>query len=249
MDIAILFRLTGIFVGILLGVFSTLIFINTRGGSKGWKYIAGAGVIFFLWSITQLIFTMFYEWYEIKVFMSFITWVVVGTFMPLGYMRLGLDFGQKMPRFFSPKPFLITVGVLWALLLILNLVVMPFTSILQEIAGVAHIIMTVMLWAGAVYPVYLLWKASRNWVWLFLLLFAVFLPIGSGLGSYSHACCSHSEEQFEDACAEISVHYADVVYLPCSQGALGVAKLYNLIELPFIVLLAIGHIGIWKQLR
>ncbi|MFO7710676.1 MAG: hypothetical protein R6V53_02835 [Candidatus Woesearchaeota archaeon] len=245
MDLRTSFELFGILIGFLIGFFSYRIFINTRGGSRGWKYIAIGSFSFFVWALIQVIFTLIWPLEAIRIFAGFLTWSLIAALLPLGYMQLNLDFGKEMPRFFRPKAFLITFGIFWLVLLLINLI-MPFDSILYELAGISLVTLTVFAWVGGVYPAYRLWWDSKNWMFLMLFLFVLLIPFGTGLGAYTHGCCFSEDVP---ACNQITTQYANVLYIPCIEGILNIGAYYNLLEMPIILILAAGLIGLWKKLR
>ena len=244
MDFALLFRLLGLFLGLALGLLSYRIFVFTRGASDGWKYITAAGMLLFLWAVGQLFYKVLGLPDVFKEALGFICFSVISIAVVASFASFLKDFGYKS-GFFTMRNMLILYGVYWAVFLVLNFLVFSYTSVIRELAGIAHFSLTVVVGIGGIYPAYRLWKGSKKWMWLQIFLFALLVPIGVLLGAYTSGCC----EQPLAVCQGLNLDYAEILPVACIPAILALSKYYHALILLGLIFVTLGFYGFWRKLR
>lgn len=244
----LIFVFSHLILGILVGFFSMRIFLDTKGRSRGWRYLGISGLFVFLWTVALTILTPL-GFISLKLLISSICWLVIGTIFPLGLIILGLDLGKRMHPFFHTKPFLSTVVFLWTLLIFINIIVLPYDSLLLEIAGISRIVMAITFLVTALLPVFLLWRDSLSWAWFMMLLFVIIMPISVIMGSYANGCCLREGQTYQSLCKDLSIQYADTLYPPCNAQLLSISYFYIYLETMSYIFFGLALFGLWRTNR
>lgn len=243
MEIMALFRIAAIFLGLVFGFFSYRIFILTKGSSNGWTYMSIAGIVLSFWAIIQVAFI---ENFLIVNLTSFVGFTAIGVLLPLGFITLNRNFGIQLCSFFSGKSLAGFYAGGWAILLILNLLVLKPAFPLAELAGIAHFLLRVMA-LYTIYPLFKMWRQRGRWFWLLNVIFVTLIGVSIIMGAYFAGGCEKMDEPIE-MCNSLSTHYSEILPMPYPEGVVSVTSFYHGLLLPGLVAGAIGFVGIWRQL-
>ncbi len=241
MDIVMLgFRIFTIFIGLLVGFISYRIFVLSKGSVNSWAYIAFSGFALAGWAITQALFDGNMLLINIS---SIIGYTAIALSFPIGLVKLNAVFGIKLNKFFSTKIMLTIYGLLLALLLALNFLLIPIENITSKLAAIALFLMGVMsLYAS--YPSYKIWKQTGRWFWMFLFTFTVLVGMGLVIETYFGGTCEVDQEVSE-VCEEFSKHYSGIIPAPAVSEYVDLTPLYYIFHLMLLIGLIFGVAGLY----
>ena len=184
------FRLLSIVLGLVLGFFSYKIYATTKNGTNsGWFYMSVAGLMLCIWACLQAITVLFFDLPTLKIISSLVCFSVISLVVPLGIINLNKSFKIDIPKFFGEKSMYLIYFSLWAVFIVFNLVIWRFNSVLMELAGIAHLMLSLMFFFS-LYPAYKLWRTTKVWTWLLIFLFVFFTAISIIPGAYTSGCCN-----------------------------------------------------------
>ncbi len=248
MELATIYRIVAIFLGLLIGFFSYRIYKLTKGSSKCWKYISLAGMVLFIWAGIQMPIMLTFDLPALRDISSMIAWIVLGIIIPISYVLLNQTFGIKLPKLYTVKNIMLAYSLLWAILMIYNFMTSSTKNILIELSSISHIVLFVMFLI-AIYPSILLWQNTKKWPWLFIMIFTIVMGFGIILSNYTSACCYEGNPLVKDSCGEYTSTYSMAFPYSCSADFLGFAKKNHFIQIFGLVSAIIGFYGLWTKLR
>ena len=247
MDLFIIFRLVSVILGLAIGFFSFRIYQITKG-SSAWFYMVLGGTFLCIWACLQSIFILWFpEMRILTILSSLICFSVISYVVPIAIVKLNNSFGISLPKFFSEKSITVLYIVFWLVLLVINLI-MPFANLLMELAGIAHLMMTIML-IIIIYPTYLLWKKTKVWIWMLLLLFVIIGAFSIGMGAYKGGCCNDHKLDSGSVCDTIKMDYSETIPLPCNSTAVSISALDSIPLTISVLLVVVAFYGMWRRLK
>jgi hypothetical protein len=215
-----LFRIASIFMGILVAYFTYRIYVMTKGGSKGWKYMAITGASLFLWATFQVIFSLFITG-DLARFIRIISGTILfpiitiyGLLCPIALLK---DMEIKKHKFLTERNAWYYFLSLMILLLFYNLLLIFPQEIFSELLSVAHDLVP-LCFIFATYGYYLLWKGTKKGVWIVMYLGTLLIVVGTILNSLSANCCGTPDisQNLKSLCQEgYRYDYVASTPIPC----------------------------------
>ncbi len=178
-----------LFGGIVIAYFSYNIYTKTKGGSRGWAYLAICGIVLGIYSFNDSISLMI----NIppiqniqKLILDGVSYFLLNLFMCLGVIELIEGFGLKKSKFLNKKFFLILFSLIVIVLFTYNLIT-PNFGFLPESVSIT-ISLFLFTFPFSFYGFYVLWKNTKLLAWFLILISTIFLFFGS----FSEQVCANS---------------------------------------------------------
>ncbi len=244
MELMTFFRIFTIFLGTILGILSYKIFVLTKGSIRSWIYLVISGFTIAAWAILQ---TALPDMSLVVNLSSIIGYIIIAIFLPLGFIRLSNNFGIELNWLFTAGFMIPAYCTLWVVLLIVNLIILPYSEIMPVLAGISHILLALMSIYMA-YPLYRIFEQTRKWFWGLMFVFSILLGVGIFLGAYFAGACEANPEVSE-LCEDFSTHYSEVVPLPYLQGLVDFASLYHILLFGALIFASFGLYGTMRNLK
>ncbi len=187
-QIYIFFRLFSLVFALLGGVFSYLIYKLTKGGSKGWKYLAIGAISISLWGLSQLVFIII-NIQVIRVALSALFKFIFGVFILLGSIKLVEDMGIKKLNWLNTRNAIIYSFFVYFIFLIYNLLI-PYENILIEMDTITMVTNVFCLFPTSL-NFYRLWKGTEIKKYAFLFLGSLGGFLGESLIPYIASACEN----------------------------------------------------------
>ena len=248
--LTIVFRSAAIIIGLLMAIFSYLIYKATRGSSKGWLYLTIFGTSLFFWSTSAMLFKLA-DWFWPRVISGIIFLIMMAYFVPISYTKLAEDLGVKRPKWLTTRftAYLVTI---------ILIIVLIFNSFLGDYFGMdflARKLLSVAHWSlgltilFACLPTYLLMISTKKSPWILAFMFTLIIGVGLNLGQYYDGCCGEGGQlKDENICSKYDLDYMKVYDLPCSESLVGLGMKYQLFLLLGIILGDISFYQLWRRL-
>jgi hypothetical protein len=248
MELFVVFRLLSIILGLTLGFFSYKIYIITKDGTnRGWFYLSIAGIMLCIWACVQAVTVIFFDLPTVKIISSLICFAIISLVVPLGIINLNKSFRIETHKFFGEKSMYIIYLGSWTVLIVFNLIVWQFNSLLMEFAGIAHLMLSFMFFF-TLYPALKLWMTTRVWTWLLIFLFVIFTAISIIPGAYTSGCCNDNKASVGNACEKLQLDYAEIIPFQCTNSAVLITKNYHYLLLTGIVIAVVAFYGLWRKM-
>ena len=239
------FRIMGMFVGVLVCYFSYGLLKATRGASKGWLYFTITGLMLSAWTVFMTIFTLIdVPMGRVITSILFIPGSIV---LAASFARLANDFGMSTPSWLTARNIWISNGVL--------LLVLFSTAFYLKRSDPLSVLVSVIILDAvianviAIIGTYYMYRSSKRKIWLSLMIFALFFMLGQFSCFYSGNCCSEGAI-FEDnaACTGFELDYIQVFPIPCSDLPVNLSRMgYNLLSIAAILMVG-NFYYLWKKL-
>ena len=241
----LIFRLSGIIVGLALALFSYSIMKATKGASKGWLYFTIAGFFFFMFTVTSSLFTVL----DITIarIISHILFIPGTIVLVASFAQLTEDFNIRKPSWLSPRNIVIAnIGII----IVLFLFYLAYTDM-----AILPMLLTVVIFDAmlvnflGIFSTYYLWRGTSRKIWLSLLAFTLLFMLGQLSAIYSGQCCSEvAPFTAEPACADYILDYVRIFPVPCNTMGVAFADIgYNALTLGGLLLVA-NFFYLWRKL-
>lgn len=229
-------RVPAILLGVLVGYFALCLYRITKGGSNGWLYLSVKGMCLFFWAITALLFTLI-DIPLLRYLSGAIFLFGIAFTFPITYTKLARDFGAEMPKWFNVKTCSLVVVGAYLLLLVGNVLTDNFREPLVTLLTISHLSLGIGALI-AIYPTYILMKATNQNPWKLAFLFAVVIALGMNFGQYYNNCC-HEDGIMTDepVCEGYDLDYNKIYGSPCIGAIVGIGKFYQLSLVAGIIIL------------
>jgi hypothetical protein len=245
MSVTEIFRSVSIIAGILIGLFAYRIYVLTKGGSKGWKYLTIAGMSLSIWASLQVIFMFILPIKLVRVIAGMFLFPLMAFFSPIATTTLLKDMKIKKPKWFTQKNMIYYFSLASVLLLIYNILT-PFNDFLAEILSIVHTLIPVsfiLLVLGS----YFIGKGTKQRAWMLISAGSIALIVGTALISYTGNCCGNSAGL--KLCEGYVYDYVPSTPLPCVASILPVALNGAAFQLAGILLYCDAFLRIWKPME
>lgn len=180
-------------VGFLIAYFSFDIYRLTKGGSKGWKYMAYGCIpmgVYAIWGVfdTMLQFSIPYR-LEFLLLMTGLCVFMLQIFLPLGTQGIGKDIGARLPGWYTSRNILVFLAVIFLGLVAYNFM-LPIAGVADEIVSIGFFSLAVM--SGVCAVGYLaIARSTKKSAWWLLFLASLFMLLGfPGYQMYGDCCGS-----------------------------------------------------------
>lgn len=240
-----IFRVAAIFIAILFAFFCYRIYILTKGGSKGWLYIAISCMLLSVWSVIVVIFSRVFDVEIIRLWATVLIMIPISFLGPLGLLKLLNDLKVKVWLLANKRNFILYNVTVWVVMLAYNFMT-PMISVSNELASMAHFMIP-----ATFFPMtYTSWKladATKQKAWKLLLGFVFFIALGVLLGTYLGSCCGEGGDLTgQPTCASYGADYTNIYPVLCITGLVQFSMLYNAIEIVGLVFGLAAFYLLWK---
>ena len=244
-----IFRFLVIPIGILIAYFSYEIFALTKGGSKGWRYIAIAGLCFSAWAICQIVFTLLFDSALVRMMLGTFLFGLIVILAPLGPIILVNDMKlSPRARLFTVKRYLLYIAPISALVIAYN-VIDPSTIFIAGALSITHLLVGFALLPMA-YATFFLWRESKSLSWAFIFAFVSILSISVFMGVYSGSCCGTDGAYYGNpVCSSYDTDYVSSLPVSCSAGVLAVTLKWNYLQIIAVLSGLVGFYLLWNPMR
>jgi len=246
--IPVLFRLLVIPIGLLIAFFSYRIFILTKGGSAGWKYMAMVGLSFSLWAISQIVFKLLVDSALIRMSAGSLLFGIIIIFAPLSPIVLARDLKlSEKARLITVKRYFLYIIPLSVIIILFN-TMDPYFILLSEVISLTHIMVGFAMMPMA-YTLFFVWRETKNRAWFFVFAFISITAIAVFMGVYSGNCCgADGEYSGSPVCSSYTNDYIAVTPVDCAADILPITLQWNMFLIVGVVLGLIGFYLLWKPM-
>lgn len=245
----VIFRLIVIPIGLLFAFFSYSIYNHTRGGSRGWMYMAIAGISFSAWAIVQILFGVVLDNADLRMGLGSLLYGMIVMFAPAGPIKLAID--MKL----SSRARMITIRryvyyIVPVMLVVSAFSVMdPYINALNEVISLMHVLVAFSLIAMS-YTTFYLWRETENRAWFFIFFFVSLVSLSTFMGAYSGGCCNSDGYYYGNpVCSSYGGDYVNVIPLACNAGILPVTLQWNVFQIVSVLSGLIGFYLLWKPMN
>lgn len=243
-DSQILFRVMSIFIAMGVGFFSYRISIATKGALKGWHYATITGVMFFFWATFLAVFT-FIDIYMVRVIAG-ILFLPATVILSISIVSLSHELGINRFNWFNVKNVIIVNIVLYAILLLFNLLIIKHDNILVTLVSVT-IFVSALSNIVTIIGSFMLYSATKSKIWILFILFGSCFLIGELSCSYwASGCTNGSAFENTAACDSFDLDYEGVIPFPVTPKTVQISSAtYNFLPIGAICLLTAYGL-LWK---
>ncbi|MFW5990670.1 MAG: hypothetical protein ACOCQX_00435 [Candidatus Nanoarchaeia archaeon] len=226
-SITLIFRLLAVLGGVLIGVFAYQIYKFSKGGLKGWKYIAIYGGFLCFWAVTALLTKLM----GVKI-LEYICGIIgllgLSYYIPAAYTKLSGELNLKKPGWFNTKFSIVVVSVVIVALLVYNLLKPTFMdNPVSKILAIIHFTLGFSM-VLALIPLIILTKNIRKAPWVLLTLGTIILAASMLVGQHYAGCCGdYGDMQEESVCEGYSLPYVQVTDAPCYGSMVQTGQFYQ----------------------
>ncbi|MFW5990669.1 MAG: hypothetical protein ACOCQX_00430 [Candidatus Nanoarchaeia archaeon] len=236
--VTIVFRLLAILAGVLIGIFAFQIYTLSKGGLKGWKYIAIYGGFLCFWAVSALI-TKLIGVTVLERITGIIGLLGMAVFVPYSYAKMTDELNLK-PSWFTAKISLGSTAAVFLLLLVLNVFKPTFLEYpLDKLLSISHFTLAITL-VFALIPLYVLSKNIKKSSWILATIATVVIFSSLMIGQHYDGCCA-KEGELEDndsLCGDYDLPYVQVTDAPCFEPIVNFGKMYQAYLTVGVLLLA-----------
>ncbi len=243
-----IFRILSIVLGLLIAFFTYDIYRKTKGGSKGWKYIAVVGLTLCAWAIFQVTFSGVIDLKIVRVITGVPLMFIIGIISPICPIFLVEDMGLRKPKWFNVKNLTYLYFIGFSLFFIYNFLT-PFYDIGSELLSIELGMLSLWyVFTGIGY--YYLWKGTKTKIWMIITISSFLSVIGTGLPLYSGACCGPGEVlSGQELCVNYPYDYVSISPLPCFPEFYQFALTSIIFLIIAEFLFVIGFSIFWKRMK
>lgn len=253
--IAFLYSIFVSIVSVFIYLFAYMIYISTKGGSKGWFYIGVSAISICLWVAIRMVFTLFLP-VQMSLLISgsvlflitvatIVLFSIIAVTIPLAVLTLIRDMKIKTPPWLNGKVVLAYFLLVLVLLLLYNFLT-PFIDIMAELLSISLLI-SALYSIVAIIGSYFIWKGTGDYRWIIMLLGFLFIFVGVFLASYAGNCCGDPANR-PDLCSTYWYNYVQSTPIPCFEFLIPLASFgptYTFIGLIFVCM---SLYLIWKSM-
>jgi len=247
--ISIIFRLLVIPIGLLIAFFSYRIYVLTKGGSNGWKYMAMSGLSFSFWAMSQIIFKYLIDSAVMRMSIGSFLFGIIIIFGPLSPIILARDLKlSEKARLMTMKRYIYYIIPLTAIIIAYNMID-PYFIILSEVISIFHVMLGLALITMS-YALFFLWKETKNRAWLFIFSFIAIVTISVFMGVYSGNCCgANGEYSGSPVCSSYTNDYVTVTPVICTASILPITLQWNTFMIVGVLLGVVGFYLLWRPMN
>ena len=245
-------------IGIVVSYFCYDIYKLTKGGSKGWKYLAIGGIsigVYAIWGSIDILFLSLNPFRQIIMFVFHIPFLFFFQFfMPLGTEALVSDLKIKRPKWYTKNNILYSIVFLYSLLITYNLLT-PFKNFGDELASIVLFLLPIIN-IFACYGFYLISKQAKKLFWYILFIGGLIITLGVPGYQFYGICCEGPSigvdiRTLPEMCwgYEDPYIYAPVIPEICIKFLLPIFKISPIFVILAALMDGVGFILLWKSMK